>query len=182
MYVEFDTQNDLVNGYHIQASIEIENKNAKYQLQHILEDGDSSYVYKVIDGKIVKQNIKINSKSDDYAVLNSGLGQNDVIIKYPTEDMKEGDEVMVDSINESSSHVGRRYIILNSLIKLENIQKYYKVGKDRLHVLKSINLDIKKGEFIMIMGKSGSGKTTLLNILGFLDKFDKEVIYSIMKI
>lgn len=62
---------------------------------------------------------------------------------------------------------------MNSLIKLENIQKYYKVGKDRLHVLKSINLDIKKGEFIMIMGKSGSGKTTLLNILGFLDKFDK---------
>ncbi|MGL5328430.1 MAG: ABC transporter ATP-binding protein [Peptostreptococcaceae bacterium] len=62
---------------------------------------------------------------------------------------------------------------MSSLIKLNNIQKYYKVGKDKLHVLKSINLDIKKGEFIMIMGKSGSGKTTLLNILGFLDKFDE---------
>ena len=53
------------------------------------------------------------------------------------------------------------------------MQKYYKIGKDKLHVLKSINLDIKKGEFIMIMGKSGSGKTTLLNILGILDKFDE---------
>ncbi|MGL5692982.1 MAG: ABC transporter ATP-binding protein [Peptostreptococcaceae bacterium] len=62
---------------------------------------------------------------------------------------------------------------MSSLIKLDNIQKYYKVGKDKLHVLKSIKLDIKKGEFIMIMGKSGSGKTTLLNILGFLDKFDE---------
>lgn len=62
---------------------------------------------------------------------------------------------------------------MSSLIKLDNIQKYYKVGKDKLHVLKSINLDIQKGEFIMIMGKSGSGKTTLLNILGFLDKFDE---------
>ena len=59
------------------------------------------------------------------------------------------------------------------MIKLSNLQKYYKVGKDKLHVLKSINLDIKKGEFIMIMGKSGSGKTTLLNILGILDRFDE---------
>lgn len=40
-------------------------------------------------------------------------------------------------------------------------------------MLKSMNLDIKPGEFVMIMGKSGSGKTTLLNILGFLDKFDE---------
>ncbi|WP_199534042.1 ABC transporter ATP-binding protein [Romboutsia weinsteinii] len=63
--------------------------------------------------------------------------------------------------------------MLKSLIRLENIQKYYKVGKDKLHVLKSMNLDIKSGEFVMIMGKSGSGKTTLLNILGFLDKFDE---------
>lgn len=62
---------------------------------------------------------------------------------------------------------------MNSFIKLNNIQKYYKVGKSKLHVLKSINLDIKHGDFVMIMGKSGSGKTTLLNILGFLDKFDE---------
>ncbi|MGL5314407.1 MAG: ABC transporter ATP-binding protein [Peptostreptococcaceae bacterium] len=66
---------------------------------------------------------------------------------------------------------------MSSLINLDNIQKYYTVGKDKLHVLKSINLDIKKGEFIMIMGKSGSGKTTLLNILGFLDKFDEGKYY-----
>lgn len=57
-------------------------------------------------------------------------------------------------------------------IVLENAQKYYKVGKDKLHVLKDLNLEIKEGEFLMIMGKSGSGKTTLLNILGFLDKLD----------
>ena len=58
-------------------------------------------------------------------------------------------------------------------IKLDNIQKYYKVGKEKLHILKSLNLEIEKGEFIMIMGKSGSGKTTLLNVLGFLDKIDE---------
>lgn len=61
---------------------------------------------------------------------------------------------------------------LSNIIKLENIQKYYKVGKEKFHVLKSLSLDIESGEFVMIMGKSGSGKTTLLNVLGFLDKFD----------
>lgn len=62
---------------------------------------------------------------------------------------------------------------MNSFIKLNNIQKYYGLGKNRLHVLKSLSLEIKHGDFVMIMGKSGSGKTTLLNILGFLDKFDE---------
>ncbi|MGL5756925.1 MAG: ABC transporter ATP-binding protein [Paraclostridium sp.] len=62
---------------------------------------------------------------------------------------------------------------MNKLIQLNNIQKYYSVGKDKLHVLKSLSLDIEHGDFVMIMGKSGSGKTTLLNILGFLDKFDE---------
>ena len=61
---------------------------------------------------------------------------------------------------------------LTNLIKLQNIKKYYKVGKEKIQVLKNIDLNIQKGEFVMIMGKSGSGKTTLLNILGFLDKFD----------
>jgi putative ABC transport system ATP-binding protein len=62
---------------------------------------------------------------------------------------------------------------LSKLIELNNIQKYYSIGKDKLHVLKSLSLSIENGEFVMIMGKSGSGKTTLLNILGFLDKFDE---------
>ncbi|MBP3930763.1 MAG: ABC transporter ATP-binding protein [Peptostreptococcaceae bacterium] len=62
---------------------------------------------------------------------------------------------------------------LSKIVELKNINKFYKVGKEKAHILKSINLNIKKGEFVMIMGKSGSGKTTLLNILGFLDKFDE---------
>lgn len=57
-------------------------------------------------------------------------------------------------------------------IILENVNKYYKVGKEKIHVLKNLDLEIESGEFLMIMGKSGSGKTTLLNILGFLDKLD----------
>ena len=61
---------------------------------------------------------------------------------------------------------------MSSLIKLKDINKYYKVGKEKFHVLKSLNINIEEGDFVMIMGKSGSGKTTLLNVLSFLDKFD----------
>lgn len=57
------------------------------------------------------------------------------------------------------------------MIHLENINKTYHNGAP-LHVLKGINLDIKKGEFVSIMGASGSGKSTLLNILGILDNYD----------
>ena len=57
------------------------------------------------------------------------------------------------------------------MILLENINKTYDNGQP-LHVLKGINLDIEKGEFVSIMGASGSGKSTLLNILGILDNYD----------
>ena len=47
------------------------------------------------------------------------------------------------------------------------------MGSNSLHVLKGINLEIKEGELVAIMGSSGSGKSTLLNIIGMLDNYDK---------
>lgn len=58
-----------------------------------------------------------------------------------------------------------------SIIHLKDINKTYQ-GAQPLHVLKGINLDIERGEFVSIMGASGSGKSTLLNILGILDNYD----------
>ncbi|WP_462413181.1 ABC transporter ATP-binding protein [Neobacillus sp. Marseille-QA0830] len=55
------------------------------------------------------------------------------------------------------------------MIQLSNLDKEYFVEGEKISVLKNINLNIAKGEFIAIMGRSGSGKSTLLNILGLLD-------------
>ncbi|MCF6182222.1 ABC transporter ATP-binding protein [Lutibacter sp.] len=59
------------------------------------------------------------------------------------------------------------------MIRIEKLHKSYPIGKDSLHVLKGLDLHIKEGEFVSIMGSSGSGKSTLLNIIGLLDEHDK---------
>ncbi|HKM44426.1 MAG TPA: ABC transporter ATP-binding protein, partial [Dysgonamonadaceae bacterium] len=58
------------------------------------------------------------------------------------------------------------------MISLKKINKSYRTGAISLHVLKDIDLEIEKGEYVSIMGASGSGKSTLLNILGILDNYD----------
>ncbi len=63
------------------------------------------------------------------------------------------------------------------MIKIENLHKSYPMGKESLHVLKGLNLHIKEGEFVSIMGSSGSGKSTLLNIVGLLDIHDEGNYY-----
>ncbi|MBN1340058.1 MAG: ABC transporter ATP-binding protein [Bacteroidales bacterium] len=59
------------------------------------------------------------------------------------------------------------------MIRLENLHKSYITGKNKLHVLKGIDLVVEQGELVSIMGSSGSGKSTLLNILGILDNYDE---------
>ena len=59
------------------------------------------------------------------------------------------------------------------MIDLQGIHKYYHTGDQAVHVLKGVDLNIRDGELVSIMGSSGSGKSTLLNILGILDGFDR---------
>ena len=59
------------------------------------------------------------------------------------------------------------------MIKITNLHKSYNIGKNKLHVLKGLNLNIGAGEMVSIMGSSGSGKSTLLNIFGILDSYNE---------
>ena len=59
------------------------------------------------------------------------------------------------------------------MIQIEKLHKSYQMGGNSLHVLKGLDLEIKEGEFVSIMGSSGSGKSTLLNIIGLLDVHDE---------
>ncbi|MCH4554025.1 MULTISPECIES: ABC transporter ATP-binding protein [Aestuariibaculum] len=58
------------------------------------------------------------------------------------------------------------------MLQIHELHKSYPIGDSSLHVLKGIDLSVKEGEMVAIMGSSGSGKSTLLNIIGMLDEAD----------
>src|SRR5258707_8988327 len=58
----------------------------------------------------------------------------------------------------------------NGVIRIEDVHKYYELGETRVHALRGVSLEIRRGEFVAIMGASGSGKSTFMNILGCVDK------------
>lgn len=66
---------------------------------------------------------------------------------------------------------------MNNIMELKNINKFYSETGNKLHILRNLNLEIKEGEFLSILGRSGSGKSTLLNIMGLLDKVDSGEIW-----
>ena len=60
-----------------------------------------------------------------------------------------------------------------ALIRMQNIWKTYQMGTEELHALRDVSFDVKKGEYLAIIGPSGSGKSTLMNLIGCLDSPSK---------
>ncbi len=58
---------------------------------------------------------------------------------------------------------------MSTLVRINNVHKYFTRGSERIDVLQGVNLEIPEGDFLALMGPSGSGKTTLLNLMGGLD-------------
>lgn len=69
----------------------------------------------------------------------------------------------------------------NILIELKEVWKSYTMGKNQVHALKGVSLQVKKGEFLAIVGKSGSGKSTLMNLIGCLDLPTKGHVFLVSK-
>ncbi|MFM7120740.1 MAG: ATP-binding cassette domain-containing protein, partial [Gammaproteobacteria bacterium] len=59
---------------------------------------------------------------------------------------------------------------MSTLVQLRDIARDYQRGREVIHVLDGIDLDIERGDFVALMGPSGSGKTTLLNLIGGIDQ------------
>lgn len=66
---------------------------------------------------------------------------------------------------------------MEEILKIENLKKIYGFGTSKFHALKTINLSVKKGEFVSIMGPSGAGKTTFLNIISGIDNATDGKVY-----
>ena len=70
----------------------------------------------------------------------------------------------------NQTEVNATELASNTVIRVEDVHKYYELGETRVHALRGVSLEIHRGEFVAIMGASGSGKSTFMNMLGCLDR------------
>lgn len=91
--IAFDNQEELVNGFHVQATIKVRDSLVKVPTSSIIKTEDKAYIFKDLNGILKKQAVEICSENEEFTVLKSGLDKKDIIIRYPSEDMKEGDPI-----------------------------------------------------------------------------------------
>ena len=102
--ISFENQENLVNGFHVQACIEITDNLCKVPTTPILRDeNDKPYVFESFDGILKKQIVEIYSENDEFTVIKGGLDKQDIIVRYPSEQMSEGDLIPVDNLTPEAS-------------------------------------------------------------------------------
>lgn len=88
-----ESQDKIVNGYHVQCYFEVEDSEIKIPEASVLDCEGDKIVYVVEDNKLKKVDVELGNEEDEDIIIKSGLNGGEVIIKTPTPDMKEGDEV-----------------------------------------------------------------------------------------
>ena len=102
--VSFENQENLVNGFHVQACIEVTDNLCKIPTTSILKDeNDKPFVFESFDGILKKQIVEIQSQNDEFTVIKGGLDKKDIIVRYPSEQMSEGDLIPVDNLTPEAS-------------------------------------------------------------------------------
>lgn len=85
-----DSQENILDGYHVQATVFEEDKELKIPKEAIIEENGETFVYKVEDGALKKQNVEYKDLENDDAKILSGLEEGEEVVTNPTEDTKEG--------------------------------------------------------------------------------------------
>ena len=102
--ISFENQENLVNGFHVQACIEITDNLCKVPTTSILRDeNDKPYVFESFDGILKKQIVEIYSENEEFTIIKGGLDKQDIIVRYPSEQMSEGDLIPVDNLTPEAS-------------------------------------------------------------------------------
>lgn len=91
--IALDSQENLTNGFHIQATIKLTENEIKIPKTAVLEDNGNPYVFKSVDKKLVKQSITYSESGESEVVVKSGVKEGDSVVTNPTKDMKEGSPV-----------------------------------------------------------------------------------------
>ena len=124
---------------------------------------NKNYVTLINDGETEEREVELGIADEDYVQIISGIDENDTVQITTTTTQS----TIRDSSNASNER-GRGQSGTD-MIKLENVTKTFTMGEEKIKALDNINFNVKKGEFVSIIGPSGSGKSTLMNILGLLD-------------
>lgn len=88
--ISLDSQDNLINGFHVQAVVELSDSPIEIPKTSLIEEEGKTYVYKVVDNLLVKQEITYKEGESDKVIVDSGLSEEDQIVELPTEEMKEG--------------------------------------------------------------------------------------------